>query len=69
MTLTKNDLNAIRGVVKEEIKLEIAPLNKKIDKLKIRFDELFDFLDKKYIEVKKDIRHIQNHLHLPVSEF
>jgi len=58
MTLTKDDLRAIRGVVKEELE----PFNKK-------FDKLFNFLDKKYLEVKKDVRVIQNHLHLPVSDF
>lgn len=69
MALTKQDLSAIRGVVKEEL----AVTNKKIDKnfifLKKRFDELFNFLDRKYLQVKREVRDIQTHLHLPVSEF
>jgi predicted nuclease with TOPRIM domain len=68
-TLTKEDLSAIRGVVKDE--LEVT--NKKIDKnyisLKKRFDELFDFLDRKYVQLQKEVREIQGHLHLPVSDF
>ena len=59
MALTKGDLSAIRGIVKEEaqtttrqiVREELVPVSKKIDRnfiyLKNRFDELFDFLDKK----------------------
>jgi hypothetical protein len=81
MTLTKGDLSAIRGAIKEEIRTEtrkvvraeLSPIVKKINKnfiyLKKRFDELFIFLDKKYIEVKKDVRVIQSHIRLPVTDF
>jgi len=69
MTLTKQDLFAIRGVVREEIKKEVSPIKKSLVKIEKKFDELFDFLDEKYLEVKKDVRKIQNHLHLPISDF
>lgn len=76
MSLTKQDLSAIKGIVKAEV----SPLNKrfnnlekKVDRnfvyLKKRFDEFFNVLDRKYLEVKKDIRAIQGHLRLPVSDF
>lgn len=69
MTLTKNDLKAIDSLLVKRLQ----PLEKKTDKnfvfLKKRFDELFNFLDEKYIQVKKEVREIQSHLHLPISDF
>jgi hypothetical protein len=69
MTLTKNDLKAIDGLLVKRLQ----PLEKKTDKnfifIKKKFDELFDFLDNKYLQVKKEVREIQSHLHLPVSDF
>ncbi len=69
MTLTKRDLEAIRGVVKEEL----SPMDKKINRnfvfLKKRFDELFNFLDKSYVKVKTEVREIQTHLHLPITDY
>lgn len=69
MTLTKEDLSAIRGVVREEIKVEVAPIKKSLIRIEKKFDELFNFLDKKYLEVRRDVQVIQKHLHLPVSDF
>lgn len=52
---------------------KVNNLDKKVDRnfvyLKKRFDELFNHLDKKYLEAKRDIRNIQSHLRLPVSDF
>ena len=51
----------------------IGGLDKKIDRnfvfLKKRFDELFDFLDVKYLQVKREVREVQEHLRLPISDF
>ena len=90
MALTKNDLEAIRGVIKEElvptnkriVSLDkkvgdldnrVVSLDKKIDRnfvfLKKRFDELFNFLDKSYVKVKTEVREIQTHLHLRVTDY
>lgn len=53
--LTKNDLNQIREVVREEIKLEVEPLdNKLIAKI--------DSLDKKLDKVQGDMGEYLNHL-------
>ena len=72
MALTQKDLSAIRGVMREEIapvKKDISSLKKGIARIEKKFSELFDFLDKKYLEVKRDVRVIQKHLHLTVSDF
>ena len=63
--LTKSDLSAIDEIVTKRVK----PLEKGQKQLKKRFDELFKFLDKKYVQTKTDIRKIQAHLDLPVSEY
>jgi hypothetical protein len=76
LSLTKEDLSAIRGVVKDVVRDELVVTNRTIEKiaknqisLKKRFDELFDFLDRKYVQLQKEVREIQGHLHLPVSDF
>jgi len=79
MPLTKSDLSAIRNVVKEEVspiksdvsmlKTDVSGLKKGLLRIEKKFDKLFNFLDRKYIEVKDDIRGIQAHLHLPISEY
>ncbi len=65
MTLTKADLKAIDGLLIKRT----SPINRRLTKIEKKFDELFDFLDKKYLDVKRDVRNIQNHFHLPVSNF
>ncbi len=65
MALTKRDIELIDGLLVKRI----DPIEKRLGKIEKKFDDLFDFLDKKYIEVKRDVRNIQSHLHLPVSDF
>ncbi len=67
--LTKPDLQSIRLIIKEEVISETGPIRKGLKRIEKKFDELFDFLDRKYIEVKKDIRNIQGHIKLPLSEY
>lgn len=65
MVLTKEDLQAIDGLIVKRI----SPLAKNIKQIEKKFDELFNFLDKKYLVVKRDVRNVQKHLHLPISDF
>ena len=81
--LTKSDLKAIKEVVESstfpkfekldirfnKLERKVGAVDKKIDWVKRRFDDLFTFLDKKYLESKRDVRKIQSHLHLPLSDF
>lgn len=73
MSLTKQDLSAIKGIVQVEtrkvIKDELVGVNKKIDKVDKKLVKLFNFLDKSYLKVEAEVQVIQKHLHLPVSEF
>lgn len=67
MALTKADLKAIDGLVAKRVS-KLAT-KKDLQKLDKKFDGLFNFLDKDYLRVKKDVREIQSHLHLSVSDF
>ncbi|MEK7550740.1 MAG: hypothetical protein AAB535_03070 [Patescibacteria group bacterium] len=82
MSLTKNDLGAIKVLIQETFdqkitekglatKKDLKELSTKKDLQKIdkKFDKLIGFLDKDYLRVKQDVREIQSHLHLPVSDF
>ena len=60
--LTKNDLNQIRGIVKEEIKTEVTPLSKKIDNLDKKLSAKIEILDKKVDKVQEDIGEYLNRL-------
>jgi predicted nucleic acid-binding Zn-ribbon protein len=60
--LTKNDLNQIKKVVKEEIKTEVSPLSKKIDALDKKLSSKIDAVDKKLDKVQEDIGEYLNSL-------
>lgn len=67
---TKDDLESIKNDtngIKETIKT--LATKKDLQKINKKFDRFFNFLDKDYIRVKKDVRDIQSHLHIPVSDF
>jgi hypothetical protein len=59
----KNDTNGIKAVIKT------LATKKDLQKIDKKFDKLFDFLDRDYLRVKSDVRDIQSHLNLPVSDF
>lgn len=67
---TKGDLESIKSDT-NNIKAVIKTLATKKDLQKIdrKFDKLFNFLDEDYLKVKRDVRNIQSHLHIPVSDF
>ena len=51
MTLTKEDLIAIKKVVDSSTGSRFEKIDKKLVKIEKKFDELFDFLDRKYLLV------------------
>lgn len=62
---TKSDLKNF--ATKDDLKTLATKKDlRKIDK---KFDKLFNFLDEDYLKVKRDVRNIQSHLHIPVSDF
>jgi hypothetical protein len=67
--MNSKDLGQIKQVIKETIKEEDLATRKDLKKIDKKFDKLFDFLDKDYLRVKRDVRDIQSHLNLPVSDF
>lgn len=70
--LTKNDLNQIRVVVKEEITDQIEPVKKDIKVLKhdvshLKRDQktMLDLLDKEQMQQRKRIIRLEEHAGLP----
>ena len=59
----KSDTNNIKAVIKT------LATKKDLQKIDKKFDKLFNFLDEDYLKVKRDVRNIQSHLHIPVSDF
>ena len=73
--LTKNDLNQIRGIVKEEIKIEVTPLSKKIEVLDKKLDkvqedigEYLNRLEPRVTIVEKRIDDVEEHLNFPKTQ-
>lgn len=64
--LTKNDLNGIRGIVKEEVgnldKKLSTKIDAKIEGLDEKLSAKIDVLDKKLDKVQEDIGEYLNHL-------
>lgn len=79
MTLTKDDLLAIDGLIQKRIdpvakdvtglKKDVSTLKSDVKKIDKKVDMFFNVLDKDYLRVKNDVRVIQAHVHLPVSDF
>jgi hypothetical protein len=58
--LTKNDLQAIDGIVTKRIRQELKPVNKKVDLL-------ISFFDREIVSLKKRVGRIEGHIHLPTT--
>ena len=76
--LTKQDLSEIQKIVQQEtsviVEKAIAPIKKDISTMKsdisqIRSDvkTVVNFFDKEYLELRKRVERIEEHLHLPVG--
>jgi len=72
------DLTQIKGIIKEVVReedlatksdLKDFATKKDLQKIDKKFDKMIDFLDKDYLRVKRNVRDIQSHLHIPVSNF
>ncbi len=63
--LTKNDLNSIRVIVREEVKSELVPVRKDIDGLK----EDASNLQKDMLVVKKGVRKLRKDLTKTINFF
>lgn len=70
--LTKNDLNQIRGIVKEEITEQLDPVKKDVGSLKkdvklIKRDQkmMLDLLDKEQMQQRKRIIRLEEHAGFP----
>lgn len=61
--LTKDDLQAIRGVVKEEIdisiKKELKPINRRLNKLDKKLDLVIKTFDNEIIDHELRITHLE----------
>jgi len=76
--LTKNDLNEIRGIVKEEIepvKKDVSILKKDMKNVKhdisrLRKDQstMLDLLDKEQMQQRKRITRLEEHAGLPTPQ-
>ena len=66
--LTKNDLNQIRSIVKQEadisIKREINPLKTKINKIDKKLDTTIKLFDSDIVDHAKRIDRLEKHLDL-----
>lgn len=79
--LTKQDLNAIGGLIdtkleekleeKLETKLEekLSPIKKDIRKIQKTLDVAIDRFDQNDVIIVENVRKIQTHLNLPVMDF
>ena len=73
LMLTKNDLQAIRQIVtvvvkeevKKEIRVELSPVIKEIQKLRKDLNVVITSFDGDIIETKLRVDRIEGHLHLP----
>ena len=63
--LTKTDLRQIDETVAKRIKKEIAPIKKDITKIRKGMNEIIGFFDNEYLELRKRIERIEDHLSLP----
>lgn len=70
--LTKNDLNQIRGVVKDEVTAQLDPVKKDIKVLKRDVSQIkrnqevmLDSLDKEQMQQRKRIIRLEEHVGLP----
>lgn len=60
--LTNDDLQAIRGIVKEEISKELKPVKKDIRTMKADINILIGHFDKNDVYIEKSVRRLETHL-------
>jgi hypothetical protein len=67
--LTKDDLKLIREAVQEEVSKEVLPLRKDVKTIKVDITEIrkdikgvVNFFDQGYLELRKRVEDIEEHL-------
>lgn len=80
MTLTKQDLSAITGIIQVEtgkvVKSELAPVNvrltsidKRLTKVEKDLTKTINFFDKEHLNLKKRVEKTEFELGIPAPEF
>lgn len=69
MQVSNLSVDQLKNVISEVIDEKKLATKKDLQKIDRKFDKLFNFLDEDYLKVKRDVRNIQSHLHIPVSDF
>jgi len=67
--LTRNDLDQIRGIIKEEVKDEVSvqlkPINRKLNRIQKEITYLAKDYSNVIMHVRKRVKRIDDHLDLP----
>jgi adenylosuccinate lyase len=70
--LTKKDLSLIDAIVSRRIQIELEPVKKDLRTLKSDMTQtrkdvkaLVNFFDREYLELRRRVERIEEHLHLP----
>ena len=62
--LTRDDLQQIRGVVKEEVAIQLKPVNRKLTRLQKDMTLIVKDYTNAIVHVRKRVEKIEDHLHL-----
>jgi len=68
--LTKNDLKQIQGVVRTEmssLQQDIKTLRKDVTQVRKDTKMIVSFFDREYLELRKRVERIEEHLHLQIT--
>jgi chromosome segregation ATPase len=66
--LTKQDLSEIQKVIQKEvdpIKIDIKTIKSDISQIRSDIKTVINFFDKEYLELRKRVERIEEHLNLP----
>lgn len=67
--LTKNDLNQIDTVVAKRIQTELKPIKQDVAKIRKDMSTIVNFFDREYLELRKRVDRIEEHLNLSSTTF
>jgi len=67
--LTKQDLNAIGGLVDNKLEKRLGPIKKDIKKIQKTLDTAINNFDRTDVKIVDNVRKIQTHLNLPVMDY
>ena len=63
--LTKSDLKEIDLIVSKRIKAELKSVKDDASQIRKDIKTIINFFDKEYLELRKRIERLENHLNLP----